>query len=800
MMMRLARISHHLTAKARNRWATTSLRSIVVLDVRSSTPPRADRRPPRIDAPLTHFRSPRGEKCGLMSKYSFIAFWVAIALAMPAAQAADWPSWRGVNSDGVSGERGLPGTWSADGENLIWKAPYGGRATPIVLDGRVCLIRLAEPDDPTKWQEHVVCLNADTGAVVWEYRFNVFQTDIPHHRLGWASLVGDPSTGNVFAHGVEGMVIAFDPVGNVLWERATTQEIGRISGFGGRTVSGVLDGDLLIVSFLSAGWGSTFIPRHRFYALDKRSGETVWISTPGNAPFDTTYSAPIVREMSGERLLIAGNGDGGVYALQVATGKKVWGFPMSKRGLNSSVVVDGNIVYASHSEENSDKSTAMGRLVALDAATVSDGKPKQLWMIDGFTGGYASPALYNGVVYHVDNSANLVAIDGKTGNQLWLKNLGIAQKASPIIGDGKLYVSDVDGKFHVFKLNGRSAPEKIDLDVFKNPDGSATQINGSPAIAGGRVYFITNNDLYCIGKNGSVGGSTAEILSAPTRARAGAKAALVQVTPAEINLRPGETAQFTARIFDAKGRLIGESEAQWSIEGALKGNLSGSGSFKASDEFPQGGHVVATVGELKGIARVAVRPDGGFTEDFSRYAPKSVPDGWSAARGRFQVMEVDGEKMLYKPSGNPRSWRTTVYVGDTRQKNYDVEAEVTSKEARRRMADIGIVSHRYTLALMGNAQTLMIRTWLSELERFSKEIDFEWDPDVWYQIKLRVEPSEDGTTTVRGKVWEKGKPEPEAWTIEATDPIGHTHGSPGIYGYSSADIYYDNLKVTPNGG
>ncbi len=739
-----------------------------------------------------------------VSKPRFLVCLAAAALTAAALQGAEWASWRGPHSDGVSSERGLPETWSADGENLLWKAPYGSRSTPIVLDGRVCVIRLAEPDDTARWQEQVVCLNANSGEEAWEYRFNVFQTDIPHHRVGWASLVGDPQTGNVYAHGVEGMVIAFDPDGKVLWERATTQEIGRISGFGGRTVSGVLDGDLLIVSFLSAGWGSTFIPRHRFYALDKRTGETVWLATPGNAPYDTTYSVPVVREIDGERLLIAGNGDGGVYALQVATGKKVWAFPMSKRGLNSSVVVDGSIVYASHSEENIDESTDMGRLVALDAAAVSGGKPKQLWMLDGFTGGYASPAIHDGILYHVDNSANLVAFDGKTGKRLWLENLGIAQKASPVVGDGKLYVSDVDGKFHIFQLNGRNRPEKLDLDEFHNPDGSATQINGSPAIAGGRVYLVTNNDLYCIGKKeaGEKGGGEAAraVSSAPAQAPAGAAAALLQVTPAEINLRPGGRAQFTARTFDAKGRPIGEVEAQWSLEGALQGSVTDSGLFAASSDFPQGGHVVAAAGGLKGIARVAVRPASGFSEDFSRYALKSVPDGWSAARGRFEIVETDGEKMLYKPSGNPRSWRTTVYVGDTRQKNYEVEVEAMSKEARRRMADVGVVSHRYTLALMGNAQTLMIRTWLSEMERFSKEIDFSWDPDVWYRIKLRVDPAADGSTAVRGKVWEKGKPEPEAWTIEAVDPIGHSQGSPGIYGYSSADIYYDNLKVTPFGG
>ena len=719
---------------------------------------------------------------------------------LPHAAAENWASWRGVNSDGVSADTGLPSSWSPEGENLVWKAPYGGRSAPIVVDGRVCVIRLAEPETVERWQEQIACLDAGNGELIWEHRYNVFQTDIPHHRVGWASLVGDRATGNVFAHGVEGMVLAFDPKGNVLWERSTSEEIGRISGFGGRTATPILDGDLLVVSFLSAGWGSTFIPRHRFYALDKRTGETVWLSTPGNAPYDTTYTVPVVKEIDGQRLLITGNGDGGIYAMQAATGLKVWGFPISKRGINSSVVVDGTMVYASHSEENVDESTSMGRLVALDASQVSRGMPKQVWMVDGFGAGYASPAIQDGVLYHVDNSANLAAFDGASGKQLWLQNIGIAQRSSPVIADGKLYVSDVDGKLHIFRLSGRSEPERTDLDEFKNTDGSATQINGAPAIAGGRVYFITNNTLYCIGGSGGRAGGVGATLGGPATAPHGAEATHLQVVPGEINLPPGGRARFAARLFDAKGRLIAEREADWALEGELQGELNADGEFTAGEQFPQGGLVSATVGGLTGKARVAVRPTGGFLEDFERYAPDSVPDGWSAARGRFKIAEVDGSKMLQKPSGNPRSWRTTVYVGSPGQRAYEIEAEMLSRERRRRIADMGLVSHRYTLALMGNAQTLMIRTWLSELERFSKEIPLEWDPDVWYLVKLRVEPRDDGSTSIRGKVWPKGEDEPMKWTIEAVDGIGHDHGSPGIYGYSSADIYYDNLKVTPFGG
>lgn len=727
-------------------------------------------------------------------------FLLLAAAVVPQALVADsWASWRGVNSDGVSADTGLPESWSPEGENLLWKAPYGGRSAPIVVDGRVCVMRLAEPETVKRWQEQVACLDADTGELAWEYRYNVFQTDIPHHRVGWASLVGDPETGNVFAHGVEGMVIAFNPEGEILWSRSTSEEIGRISGYGGRTATPVLDGDLLIVSFLSAGWGSTFIPRHRFYALDKRTGETVWLSTPGKAPYDTTYTVPVVREIDGQRLLITGNGDGGIYAMQVATGLKAWEFPISKRGINSSVVVDGPMVYASHSEENVGESTAMGRLVALDASQISDGRPRLAWAVDGFAAGYASPALHEGILYAVDNSANLVAFDGADGTELWVENIGIAQRSSPVIGDGKLYVSDVDGKLHILKLAGRDAPEKTDLDEFNNADGSLTQINGPPAIANGRVYFITNNMVYCIGTSQGKAGDPVPEAGRAVSAPAGAEPSHLQVVPGETNLVPGGKASFRARLFDAKGRLIGDTEAEWSLEGALEGQLSASGELTAETQFPQGGLVVATAKGFTGKARVSVRPSGGFVEDFERYAVDSVPDGWSAARGRFKIVDAEGGKMLQKLSGNPRSWRTTVYVGVPGQRGYEIEAEMMSMEQRRRMADMGLVSHRYTLALMGNAQSLMIRTWLSELDRFSKEIPFEWDPEVWYRMKLRVEPKDDGSTSIRGKVWPKGEDEPGEWSIEAVDAIGHGHGTPGIYGYSSADIHYDNLKVTPVG-
>src|SRR5262249_60785775 len=54
-----------------------------------------------------------------------------------AKSGSDWADWRGPTRDGHSYETGLPEKWSPQGENLLWKAPYGGRLAPIVIGDRL---------------------------------------------------------------------------------------------------------------------------------------------------------------------------------------------------------------------------------------------------------------------------------------------------------------------------------------------------------------------------------------------------------------------------------------------------------------------------------------------------------------------------------------------------------------------------------------------------------------------------------------------------------------------------------------
>src|SRR5437870_1659240 len=134
----------------------------------------------------------------------------------------DWPEARGPNRDGTSLEAGLPEKWALNGENFLWRAPYGGRSAPIVMGNRVYVQNPSGRG--TNLQERVMALDADTGRVVWEYKFNIFQSDIPAHRVGWASPAADPETGNIYAFSGGAQAIALDRDGKLLWDRSFGEE------------------------------------------------------------------------------------------------------------------------------------------------------------------------------------------------------------------------------------------------------------------------------------------------------------------------------------------------------------------------------------------------------------------------------------------------------------------------------------------------------------------------------------------------------------------------------------------------
>ena len=496
----------------------------------------------------------------------YACLWAAAALAFPLC-AADWPEWRGPLRDGRSAEKNLPSEWSLDGKNLLWKAPYGARSSPVVHGGRVYLQNGAG-EGPTL-QERLLALDADTGKLLWEHRWNIYLSDVPPHRIAWASPAVDPATGIIYTFGGNGTLLAVSPQGKRLWMRSLKEDYGLFTTHGGRTATPIIDGDLVIVSAIASTWGAMANRSHRLMAFDKRTGETVWVSTPGGRPYDTSYSNPIIMEAEGLRLLVVGLGDGSLVAVKPQTGEPVWRIHVAQRGLNVTPAAVGTRVVFSHGDENIG-SNVMGLVASLDVRKKGELKADDLaWAKPGIEAGTSSPVVDGDRFYLLDSTANLAAYDHATGRELWKKNLGLAQRASPVLADGKLYVGTEGGKFYILrpKADGVDILSEVTLPESKvglYSAGTPEPILGSPAVANGRVYFVSTDTLYCIGPKQAARGG--EVKPAPLAKGAGA-VAWVQVRPEEVTLQPGASASFRAFAYDALGRLIGEQKAEWSLDG-----------------------------------------------------------------------------------------------------------------------------------------------------------------------------------------------------------------------------------------
>ncbi|MBM3811491.1 MAG: hypothetical protein FJW20_07625 [Acidimicrobiia bacterium] len=713
--------------------------------------------------------------------FSFLMF-TAIAFS------GDWTDYRGPLRDGTSPEKSLPVKWTAAAD-LAWKAPYGGRSTPVVMNGRVYVLNPAG-EGPTL-QERVQCLDAVTGKLLWEYKYNMYHSDVPPHRIAWSSPAGDPETGNVYVFGTGGTLLALSRDGKPVWERTLTEDFGLVTTHGGRTSSPVIEDNLVIVSGVTTTWGEHARAAHRFAAFDKRTGATVWFSAPGGRPFDTTYSPPVVTTINGVKMLIAGGGDGTVHAVQVSTGQSVWKFVMSKRGVNTGAVMFNNLALVSHSEENLDTSD-MGLLAAVDAAAKVDIGPQQIkWKIPGFQGGFSSPVLGGSTLYIVDNSSNLYAFDAATGKQLWKQNLGTIQKASPVLADGKIYVGNENGRFFICKPaeSGCEVLSQIQLGSSDDPE----QITASAAIANGRVFVVSQKAIYAFGKWSPTPAAKPVKAAAP----APGKPAQLLVSPTELALKPGESVQLTARLYDEKGVFIRQAQASWTLEG-LRGNTDATGKYTASSEpVGQAGVIKASVDGLSGAARARVLPLIPANENFDAGGPGPAPKHWINATGKFEVRELLGNQALVKLADNPFTRRARTFFGHHTEHDYTIQADFQATERRRQMGDAGVVAQRYQLALYGNHQRLELEPWQPETER-TMTTPFAWKKDTWYRMKLRVQNLPDGKTLAQGKVWPASEPEPAAWTIERTDPIGNREGSPGLYADAPFEIFFDNVKVTKN--
>ncbi len=714
-------------------------------------------------------------------------------LAMPvsADEPADWYQWRGPEANGISREKNLPSTWSPKGENLLWSKPeYGGRNTPITLNGKLYIVTRYKPET-TEEGEQLVCLDAKTGAELWSNHQNVFLTDVPAERVGWSSVIADPTTGNIFWLGLGCEFKCINgTTGETIWDHVLSEEYGMLSTYGGRTNFPVVIDDLVIVSGVMTQYGENAIPAHRFVAFDKRSGAAVWFSSTGLRPEDTTYSTPFLTTFNGQAAMVFGAGDGWIYAMQPRTGKVIWTYDCSSRGINTPVLVANDIVYGGHREQNTADPRILGAIFAFDGKAEGEIKEESLkWKINSHSVEGSQLLLVNGRLYACEDGGKLDVIDPETGKIIQQKPVG-RRLSSIVYGDGKLYCTNETGIFWVFEPTDEGLKEVARVRL------NDEEIMAAPIISRGLIYVTTSKGLYCIGKADSVVESDPLPAKTAESPRSEDTAiAHVQIAPVEAILAPNQTTPYQVRAYNKRGQFLKVVPAEFTIEGG--GSITAEGVYTAAAGAEHAvASITAKVGELSSKARLRIIPPLPWKFDFG---DRKVPPTWIGAAYRHQPKDIEGEPMLVKISTIPKGTRSQLWMGWSTLHDYTVQADFNAKEdATGKRPDMGLINQRYTVDLMGRDE-LQLRSWTSRLEqRFAKTIPFKWSANQWYTIKLQSKNSDSGAT-LSAKVWKRGEEEPKEWTIEATDALPNKTGSPGLFGNSSLVEYYiDNVQVFSN--
>ena len=491
-----------------------------------------------------------------------------------------------------------------------------------------------------------------------------------------------------------------------------------------------------------------------------------------------------------------------MVCVDVRTGEPIWRYRMATGGVNSSALLHGDDkLIAIHGKENVD-SSEIGRMISLDrhAAILPPNSPQvaldvshENWRVglEAFT---SSPVLVEGTIYQTVKTGELVAVDANDGRVKWTMKLAAGQiHASPVWGDGKLYVPMEDGSLHIVRP-GEDAGEVLDSVEL---EGACL---GAPAIANGRVYVHTTDRLYAFGP---VRAEAADVSAA-----AGGEIAQIRIEPADSIAEVGGVLPLKVVGLDATGRLVrdpvGEPTKWKGLPSASLSTHSGDGSYVLLKKLDTPGSftVRAESGGRVATSRLRVLLRAPFADAFDaelRGAEQVAPPRpwWIGAGKKWEILQLDGENVLAKTIANPLFQRTMTYVGHPDESNYTMQVDIRSDGNRRGMSSAGLVHQRYLIKLRGNYQEISV----SSTEEMLKETKkFRWQRNKWYTLKTNV-TLEGTTATIRVKCWLRGDAEPADWTMIVEHPDGNTHGAPGIWGFvpqSRHRVYLDNLSVVPN--
>jgi outer membrane protein assembly factor BamB len=403
--------------------------------------------------------------------------------AMVTLSADDWPQWRGPLLNGTSRETGLPLKWNAD-ENISWKLPlpeWSG-STPIVW-GDSIFLNVAQGDALALW-----CVDRNGPTVKWKAPIGGGNHKERKQNMSSPSPVTDGMA--VYAMTGTGILKAFDFAGTELWTRDIQKDYGRFGLNWGYASSPLLHEGALYVQVLH---GMRTDDTSYLLRIDVKTGKTVWKADRPSAAISESpdaYTTPALLQYGTSTEIVVSGADV-VTGHDPATGRELWRL----KGLNpdndpnyrivASPVVAGGLVVAP---------SRQSPVIAIKPGGRGDiTLTHRAWQ---FSRGpdVPSPVSDGTHLFLVTDKGVVYTLDMKTGVVVWgpARLKSGTYSASPVIADGRVYVTNEDGLTSVFK-----AGPAFEL-LAENPLSDYTL--SSPAISQGQIFIRTAAHLFAIGK------------------------------------------------------------------------------------------------------------------------------------------------------------------------------------------------------------------------------------------------------------------------------------------------------------
>lgn len=410
-----------------------------------------------------------------------------------AAQPLGWHSIRGPEHDGHSSETDLADSWPAEGPPVLWTRNLGQGYSAFVAWGD----RIA-----TQYQtlggQYVVCMSAETGETVWQYRYGW-----PYEAVGvYPGPRATPTyhAGRLIFAAPDGLVGCLDAdSGRLIWSVNVLEQFeGQGTGFGYSCSPTVVDEKVILPV---GGPGASLV------AFNLRDGEVVWRA--GDEPASYTPAYPI--ELRGRRLVI-GYLQNALVCHDRESGELLW-----RRELSAGYDEHSN--WPIYSEPYLWIGSAFRGGSELLELSAEGEPPRTVWKSDLMSNDICSSVLIDGAIYgfditelqakvHRPTRGQFRCIDFLTGQELWsagsaklrrsseTKEADVGRRvgqATVLYADGKLILLNDTGELILAKAT-KSGYEELARTTVLGGEICWTQ----PALLQGRLFVRNQSRAVCL--------------------------------------------------------------------------------------------------------------------------------------------------------------------------------------------------------------------------------------------------------------------------------------------------------------